>query len=298
MMMFSGNNQSKSTTSSVNQATQGKNSKKVTNLAKYFTKRTNLLGLWVFLLVNIGALGLVFVIQLVSLVYTGRIANKPEAVLVEKADGRAFLVEAIPSDQRSPKAIQRFTSDILSAIFTITPISPQQGEKIGELDPGIKVAQVAGSGNDRVSTNAYVAVLAAVSPDFRDAFLAKLAAITPTGAFNGQTQVLFKVDFLGKPLPVEGKPGEWTITVVGARYILVGDSLRSAKTVLTNLESQPFRQVVYLQSVTPQFDPLPQISTDLQKSIFRITQIGLQITKMVPLDASTPRGGDFLELPN
>ena len=272
---------------------QGKGHKNVTNLRKSFDKRTNLLGLWVFLLLNIGGLGLVLVIQLISLVYTGRIANKPEAVLVEKSDGRGLLVEAIPSYHRTPKAIQRFTSDFLTAIFTITPISQptRPSEKAGKLAPGIKVPNFSGTGNDLVTANAYVAVLGAVSPEFRDAFLTKLASITPTSAFNGNTQVFFKLDFLGEPLPVEGKKGEWTITVVGARYIVEGDSLRSPKTVLKSLESQPFRQVFYLKSVTPQFDPLPNISTDLQKSIFSITQIGLQITKMIPLDADTPQGG-------
>ena len=295
-MMFSLNNHQE--IAAETKSTPGKSQPKGVNLRKSFHKRTNLLGLWLFLLLNIGGLGLVLVIQLVSLVYTGRIANKPEAVLVEKADGRAVLVDAIPSYHRTPKAIQRFTSDILTAMFTITPLSQstQPFEQTGAPDPGIKVAQVSGTGNDRVSVNAYVAVLAAVSPEFRDAFLAKLASITPSSAFNGNTQVLFKLDFLGEPIPVEGKPGEWTITVVGARYIVAGDS--SPQTVLKSLASQPFRQVFYLKSVTPQFDPLPNIATDLQKSIFSITQVGLQITKMIPLDTSTPQGGDFLELPN
>jgi hypothetical protein len=97
-------------------------------------------------------------------------------------------------------------------------------------------------------------------------------------------------------MPIEGKPGQWTVTVVGARYLLDGDLTRSSSP-LAQIEPQPFRQVLYLQSVNPQFDPLPDISSELQKEIFEITAIGLRIVKMAPLDTTVPRGGDFLELP-
>lgn len=259
-----------------------------------FGKRNNLLGLWLFLLVNVGALGIVFLLQLVLLVQSGRIANKPAAVLVETSDGTGFLVDAIPASQRTPRAIQRFTSDILSALFTVSPIvAPGQPFEEQKLHGGVRVQKQGESGNDRVSATAYVAAVAAVSPEFRDAFLNKLASITPPSAFSGDTQILFKLDFLGEPRPVGGNPGQWTITVIGARYIVEG----SQGNMLTSLEPQPFRQVIYLEAVAPQFDPIPEVSTDLQKSVAAITSTGLRITKMVPVDTSTPQGGDFLEIP-
>lgn len=274
------------------------------HIRKSFEKRTNLLGLWAFLLLNLGVLALVFGSNLIVLVQAGRIANKPGAILVEQSDGTGFLVDAIPATQRTPKAIQRFTSDILTAMFTAAPILPNQSssqrlgfESKGQLEMGIRVPKSGNSeGGDRVTVSAYVVVMGAIAPEFRDAFLSRLATITPQGVFTGNTQILFKIDFIGEPIPIEGKPGQWTVTVVGARYILDGD-LASSSNPLSQIEPQPFRQVLYLQSVNPQFEPLPDISTELQKEIFEITAIGLRIVKMAPIDTTIPRGGDFLELP-
>ncbi|PSF33328.1 hypothetical protein C7H19_20230 [Aphanothece hegewaldii CCALA 016] len=274
------------------------------HIRKSFEKRTNLLGLWAFLLLNLGVLALVFGSNLIVLVQAGRIANKPGAILVEQSDGRGFLVDAIPATQRTPKAIQRFTSEDLTAMFTAAPISQKKSssqrlgfESQGQFDAGIRVPKLKGSeGGDRVTVSAYVVVMGAIAPEFRDAFLSRLATITPQGVFTGSTQIFFKIDFIGEPIPIEGKPGQWTVTVVGARYILDGD-LASSSNPLSQIEPQPFRQVLYLQSVNPQFEPLPDISTELQKEIFEITAIGLRIVKMAPIDTTIPRGGDFLELP-
>lgn len=274
-------------------------SRALKRLRSSFDKRTQVLGIWLFLLCNVGALGIVFLLQMVLLVQAGRIANKPEAVLVEQSDGTGFLVDAIPSSQRTPRALQRFTADILTALFAVSPIVEPAGEPFekAQVHAGIRVPKdgTPERGNDRVTANAYVAAVAAISPDFRDAFLAKLAALTPAGAFNGSTQVLFKLDYLGEPRPVEGKPGQWTITAIGARYIVEGG--KTAGTTATSLQPEAFRQVVYLESVAPQFDPLEEISTDLQKAVFSIARTGLRIVKMVPLDTTAPQGGDFLELP-
>ncbi|MBR8831705.1 MAG: hypothetical protein N5P05_002703 [Chroococcopsis gigantea SAG 12.99] len=272
------------------------------HIRKSFEKRTNLLGLWAFLLLNAGVLALVFGSNLIVLVQAGRIANKPGAVLVEQSDGRGFLVDAIPSSERTPKALQRFTSDILTAIFTAAPVSTQTSSSGGfesgkGLDEGVRVPRAKdSSGGDRVTVGAYVAVTGAIAPEFRDAFLSQLAAITPGGVFSGNTQIFFKIDFIGEPMPIEGKPGQWTVTVVGSRYLIDGNTASSSGS-LSGIEPQPFRQVLYLESVNPQFDPLPDISTGLQKEIFKITSIGLRIVKMAPLDTTVPRGGDFLELP-
>ncbi|MDV3002839.1 MAG: hypothetical protein N5P05_004494 (plasmid) [Chroococcopsis gigantea SAG 12.99] len=272
------------------------------HIRKSFEKRTNLLGLWAFLLLNLGVLALVFGSNLIVLVQAGRIANKPGAVLVEQSDGRGFLVDAIPSWSRTPKALQRFTSDILTAIFTAAPIpasnfSPGGLESGKSFHEGIRVPRAKdSSGGDKVTLNAYVAVMAAIAPEFRDAFLSQLATITPGSVFSGNTQIFFKIDFIGEPMPLEGKPGQWTVTVVGARYLIDGNTSNSSSS-LSGIEPQPFRQVLYLESVNPQFNPLPDISLGLQKEIFKITEIGLRIIKMAPLDTTVPRGGDFLELP-
>lgn len=282
-----------------------RSSASVGHIRKSFEKRTNLLGLWAFLLLNLGVLTLVFGSNLIVLVQAGRIANKPGAVLVEQSDGRGFLVDAIPSSERTPKAIQRFTSDILTAIFTAAPIPASNFSSGGlqsgkSFDEGIRVPRAKdSSGGDKVTLNAYVAVMAAIAPEFRDAFLSQLATITPGSVFNGNTQIFFKIDFIGEPMPIEGKPGQWTVTVVGARYLIDGNNSSSSGSSgsLSAIEPQPFRQVLYLESVNPQFSPLPDISMGLQKEIFKITEIGLRIIKMAPLDTTVPRGGDFLELP-
>ncbi len=259
------------------------------------TKRQNLLGLWVFLVLNAGGLGLVFLLQLVQLVQIGRVANKPPATLVEKSDGTGFLADAIPASQRTPKALQRFTSDILTALFTVTPLIQGEGglSTTSEIDPGIAISRSGGKGNTKVTVNAYVAAVAAIAPGFRDEFLEKLAEITPSTAFSGLTQVFFKIDFLGEPRPIEGQPDEWTITVVGTRYIIEDQGGQTRRSP----EPQPLRQVIYLKSVAPQFNPLPDISTDIQRQIGSISAIGLRITKMVPIDSTNPQGGDYLELP-
>ena len=265
-----------------------KNSQTLAKVRQSFEKHSNLWGIWLFLVLNLGGLGLVFVLVVVNLLHTGRIANKPEAVLVEKSDGTGFLVDAIPASQRTPVALQRFTSDILTALFTVSPVVEGGQPKYPQ---GIQVPNQEG-GNKRITVNAYAATIAAISPDFRDAFLSKLAQITPQTAFTGNTQVILKLDFLGEPIPLEGEPGKWTVTVVGSRYVISGDS-----TSLSGLKPESLRQVVYLESVPPQFPALENLSTELQEDIWAITRIGLRIAKMVPLEASAPQGGDFLELP-
>ena len=284
-------NQPESDSTSTTELTRQEKSKNSQTLAKVrqsFDKHSNLWGIWGFLVLNLGGLGLVFVLLVVNLLHTGRIANKPEAVLVEKSDGTGFLVDAIPASQRTPMAIQRFTSDILTALFTVSPLVEGGQPKYLQ---GIKVPNREG-GNKRITVNAYAATIAAISPDFRDAFLSKLAQITPQTAFTGNTQVILKLDFLGEPIPLEGEPGKWTVTVVGSRYVISDNS-----TSLSGLKPESLRQVIYLESVPPQFPTLENMSTELQQDIWAITRIGLRITKMVPLDASAPQGGDFLELP-
>ncbi|ACB54335.1 conserved hypothetical protein [Crocosphaera subtropica ATCC 51142] len=269
--------------------------KSLKSLKGKLTKHQNLIGLWLFLLINVAGLGLVFALQLVQMVQIGRVANKPPATLVEKGDGTGLLTDAIPASQRTPRAIQRFTSDILTALFTVTPVlETQEGLTQGDgFDTGITIPRKEGNVNNRVTVNAYVASVAAIAPGFRDQFLSKLADITPPNSFNGTTQVLFKIDFLGNPIPVDGKSDEWTVTVVGTRYIIESQSGGSRRSP----EPEPFKQVIYLKSVNPQFNPLPEISTNIQERVADITKIGLQITKMTPLDTTTPQGGDFLELP-
>ena len=267
-----------------------KNSVALENLQGNFSKRSKLLGLWIFLCLNLGVLSLSFLLQLLNLVHIGRVANKPAAVLVENSNGTGSLVSAIPASQRTPKALQRFTSDLLTAMFQVSPVV----EGKGAAKNGIKVPNLEGGSSNKVTVNAYTAVLAGVSPQFRDSFLTKLAGITPQTAFSGgQTQVIFKIEFLGEPLPVEGEEGKWTVTVVANRYLIDEnpDSLRS-------LKPEQFKQTIYLESVPPQYSPLQGVNTQIQQDIARITEIGLRIYKMVPINATTPQGGDFLELPN
>lgn len=177
-----------SSTDEPNPQETSKNRQTLVKVRKSLDKHSNLWGIWAFLVLNLGGLGLVFILLVVNLLHTGRIANKPEAVLVEKSDGTGFLVDAIPASQRTPVALQRFTSDILTALFTVSPVVEGGQPKYPQ---GIKVPnQGDEGGNKRITVNAYAAAIAAISPEFRDAFLTKLAQITPQTAFTGNTQVI------------------------------------------------------------------------------------------------------------
>ncbi len=270
---------------------------KLKDLKGKLTKHSNLIGLWAFLLLNAGGLTIVIVLMLVQLVQIGRVANKPPATLVETRDGKGLVVEAMPSTSRTDKAIQRFSYDILGALFTVAPIIIDNDglSNTGGFDPGVKISLDDGKGNNRVTQNAYIAAMGGLAPGFRDEFLEKLAELYPPGAFNGTTQILFKIDYMGEPIPVKGTVDEWTVTVIATRYVIDSSGVGRGYQIP---EPTPFRQVLYLKSVPPQFDPLPELSTSFQEAIFDITSIGLQITKMVPYDSSAPQGSDYLQLPN
>lgn len=269
---------------------------KVQKLKKKIGKHSNLYGIWIFLSLNIGVTSILSLLVFVNLIQTGRVANKPPATLVEDREGRGILVSPVGSTQRTPKAIKKFTADILGALFTVSPMlkSSDGLQEQETFDPGIKIEKGNSQGPDRVTQNAYMAAIGGMAPGFRDEFLKKLTELYPPGTFNGTSQAFFRISYMGEPIRLDGKSDEWTVTVVGMRY-----------TINTNISGNgfsapspsPFRQVIYLKSVSPQVNPLPNIATEIQNSIFDITSIGLQITKMVPLEASAAQGSDFLHTP-
>ena len=136
-----------------------------------------------------------------------RLANQATPTLVQQVDGRAFTVRPADSLHREPEVIRRLVSDWAVMTFTWGKLPNDQSPVV---DEGVEVV-----GQKRVPTSAWEASFA-LSPDFRDAFLQKLAIkVVPETVFEG-----FRLG--------GADPAAYFIASGGGRRILAGGSDRHA----------------------------------------------------------------------
>jgi len=208
----------------------------------------------------------VLVLTLVIASSVRTVATKPIPSMVQMVDGKSISVEPVDHNQRTPEVIKDFIKTNLQLMFSWNnklPANTADGQVATVNDPGVQV------GNSRVTTAAWQASFT-LSDDFRGTYLAALGQLTPSSVFSGNAQSVLNIVSLSEPKPV--KDGVWQVDMVAT--LLIFTSSKQQGTPIS------FNKSIFVQSVEPNTDPLPENSTPLQKAVYRVRQSGLQITEM------------------
>jgi hypothetical protein len=233
-------------------------------------------GFLVLICLGVGAISIC--LQMLLLVNSFRIANKPAPTLVQLSTGESISVIPIGSGERTPEAIQKFVKDMLAMTFNWTGTIPNPDpEKSGVQipDSGVEITtQVNGRSMSRRITTAAYEALFAFEAGFRQEFLSQLASLTPEAIFNQEGQVAFIPLQISSPQRVAA--GQWKVTVISNLLFMrrgrpLGDLV-------------PFNKEIYVRAVEPpSLDDLPEglISPSLAATVARMRASGLEITAIV-----------------
>ncbi|WP_013321057.1 hypothetical protein [Gloeothece verrucosa] len=237
--------------------------------------------LTLFVLATLGLQGLLFLQTTFNTIWIAKLARKPSPTLVELVDGRSVQVGAQASLYRSPQAIQYFTSQITSMLFSASG-TLQGNDKVPTstlkptLDPGVELSGNSFRGKRKVTTAAWEASFA-LSEDFRSTFLPLLAEITPVGVFSGTTQTVLVIDHLSEPEPIE--QGKWKLKMIANLYFFTGGD-RIGKAV-------PVNKDIYVRAVYITPKPLPESATEIQRAVYNARTAGLEIYRFGDLAPSS-----------
>ncbi|MBN3922671.1 hypothetical protein [Nostoc sp. NMS4] len=238
---------------------------------KYVTTRVGIISLAGF---SMAALSL-----LLQFLNYGAISvlNKKQLALVQLSSGETIAARAVDPKERSDEVIKKFVSDTFITTFNwdgLVKAFNEKGEPITKQDTGVEVGKLNNKSNSRVATRAYDAAFAlSENEGFRPAFLKKLASITPTGIFNGDTQVSLIPRFISQPRQI--KSGKWEIDFIGT-LVTFDREYNSGKGIA-------FNKTVTVSSISnPEY--IPANTTELAKKIYAARRAGLEITEIVDLN--------------
>jgi hypothetical protein len=201
-----------------------------------------------------------------------RIEGRKIPNLVELADGTTARVIPLADNERSPKAISAFTDRTMVALMSWNGVL-QSSLDTGNLNPISKPQLDAGVqvGEQKVTTSSWAASFA-LSEDFRAAFLAELARLTPQEVFTGKTQSLLLVRDLSQPQKLG--EGKWKLDLV-ANLVVFEDGRQQGRAI-------PFNKTVFVRAIDTPL--LPPQATDLQVTAYKARRDGLEIYKIQDLD--------------
>jgi hypothetical protein len=238
---------------------------------KYITTRVGIISLAGF---SMAALSLLF-----QFLNYGAISvlNKKQLALVQLSSGEMISARAVDPGERSDEVIRKFISDTFIKMFNwdgIVQAFNEKGEPITKQDAGVEVGKINNKSNSRVTSKAYDAAFAlSENGGFRAAFLKKLASITPTSIFNGDTQVSLIPRFISQPRQL--RDGKWEIDFIGT-LVTFERSDNSGKGIT-------FNKTITLSSISnPEY--IPANTSELAKKIYATRRAGLEITEIVDLD--------------
>lgn len=238
--------------------------------------------LTIFVIVTAVVQLLIFAQQALTLIWIARLARKPPPSLVQMLDGKPVEVSAIDSTVRTAETIQKFTSDMMTLLFSARgTISREDEPSQTKLDEGVELSGLPIEGrNKKIPTAAYEASFA-LSEDFRAEFLTNLAEMTPPLVFRGQTQTRLIIRHLSPPEPVLNDRGE----VIAGEYLvkMIADLLIFTPTNRAG-QTIPVNKKIYLRTVHPHSLPLPDSASQLEREIYRIRTAGLEIYRLSDLD--------------
>jgi len=217
----------------------------------------------VSLIVQLTGIGLIFALN-----------NKPVPSLVQLRDGRTIRTIEIGSLERTDEVIQRFTLNTMFLLFNMSGKLPVPNKKETIIDRGFthtyKGEQV------KVATTTWQGSLA-LDMKFRSAFLYEISKITPPTVFNGTGSVVFVPQNITEIKKLE--EGQWRVTLIANIAVFLGTEQQG--------EVIPFNKYVYIRAVTP-----PEItpwSSDIERAISEIRQMGLEIYAITDIDKPEPR---------
>ena len=214
---------------------------------------------------SFGVLLLAFAVFWLAVSFS-KVANMPVPTLVQQVNGKAFTVRATAHTHREPEVIRRLVHDWAVMTFTWGTVP---GEQSTTVDAGVKVTR-----RKAVPTSAWEAAFA-LTPDFREVFLEKLAAdVVPPGVFDGTTSAVLVPQHISAP-QAAGE-GHWQVELVATRIIF--DSAHPAGRTV------PFNRTIYVQAVEPPQEPLIPNASDYQTIIYQMLEGGVQITEIRPLN--------------
>jgi hypothetical protein len=251
--------------------TQQKEPLQLLNYNKYVTTRVGIISLAGFSMAALSLLLQFLNYRAIS------VLNKKQLALVELSSGETITAKAVDQKERSDEVIRRFISDTFVKMFNwdgIVQVFNEKGEPITKQDTGVEVGKINNKSNSRVTSKAYDAAFAlSENGGFRPAFLKKLASITPTGIFNGDTQVSLVPRFMSQPRQI--KSGKWEIDFIGT-LLTFERSDNSGKGIT-------FNKTITLSSISnPEY--IPANTSELAKKIYDTRKAGLEITEIVDLD--------------
>ncbi|MGK7947266.1 MAG: hypothetical protein AB4368_00285 [Xenococcaceae cyanobacterium] len=214
---------------------------------------------------------IIFVQLCLNNIWVARLAKKPPPALVQLVDGR--IIEVAPTDSlsRKPENIKRFVQETMTLMFSWSGNLTNGSEKLKSEtlpDPGIRIK----NSRNRITTPSWTASFA-LSEDFRAAFLAELAELTPQSIWRSNTAVFLQINRISEPEEIA--PGKWKVKLVS--------------NLMTFENSDPigqgisFNKEIYLRAVTPSLSPLPKSASEYQKTAYRIREAGLEIYKITAL---------------
>lgn len=261
---------------SATDGTKPENKKEKSKSKSFTDKKGNFLSLFVVITAVLQLL--IFAQQAFTLIWVSRLAKKPAPSLVQMLDGKTVEVSAVSSKVRTPETIKKFTSDIMTLLFSARGvISREDNPSETQVDKGVELSGLPIEGrNKRIATPAYEASFA-LSEDFRGEFLTNLAEITPPLVFNGKTRTMLIIRHLSDPKPALNDRGEQ----VEGEYVvkMIADMLMFTNTDTVG-KTIPVNKEIYLRSVYQHSLPLPNDATQLEKEIYRIRTAGLEIYRI------------------
>ncbi|MBG1268019.1 hypothetical protein [Nostoc sp. WHI] len=203
--------------------------------------------------------------------------NQKQLALVQLSSGETISARAVDPGKRSDEVIRKFISDTFIKMFNwdgIVQAFNEKGEPITKQDTGVEVGKINNKSNSRVTSKAYDAAFAlSENGGFRAAFLKKLASITPTSIFNGDTQVSLIPRFISQPRQLRDR--KWEIDFIGT-LVTFERSDNSGKGIT-------FNKTITLSSISnPEY--IPANTSELAKKIYATRKAGLEITEIVDLD--------------
>lgn len=202
--------------------------------------------------------------------------NKKQLALIQLSSGETITAKVVEPYQRSDEVIKKFVSDFFIKMFNwdgIIQTFNEKGEPITKQDSGIEVGRLNSKSNSKVATKAYDAAFAlSENGGFRAAFLKKLASMTPSGIFNGDTQVSLIPRFISQPRKI--REGKWEIDFIGTLVTFDRDD--------NSGQGIPFNKTITVVAISNP-DNVPTTS-ELARRIYAARRAGLEITEIVDLD--------------
>ncbi|BAY99991.1 hypothetical protein NIES37_39740 [Tolypothrix tenuis PCC 7101] len=217
----------------------------------------------------LGTFGLHLITFFILLLLYGsysQLNKKAPPSLVQLETGKSIKVAPIGSLERTPQVILRFVSDTMTLMMnwsgTLPPSTVEEAAK-PKPDPGVNISNREFR-SSKITSAAWQASYA-LSEDFRKEFLKALAAITPSGVFQGKTQVVLVPLSIQSPIKIA--EGKWKVKMVANLTIVAQDS---------NLgETIQFNKEIFVRAVVPPESP-NQVD-GLAAVIYQMRASGLEI---------------------